>query len=112
MFDGIRFSNERLISASGLSIVGLLLENTYLAGRLNRSRLKENAAPHIKNADVAFSYIGMLCQGKSDFDFIREMDSDPEFYCRALNIQDIPSSETLRRSEEHTSELQSRPHLV
>lgn len=97
MFDGIRFSNERLISASGLSIVGLLLKKTYLAGRLNRSRLKENAAPHIKNADVAFSYIGMLCQGKSDFDFIREMDSDPEFYCRALNVQDIPSSETLRQ---------------
>jgi len=97
MFDGIRLSNERLISASGLSIVGLLLGKTKLAKRLNVSRLKENAAPHIKNSDVAFSYIGMLCQGKSGFDFAREMESDPEYYCRALDIKDIPSSETLRQ---------------
>jgi len=97
MFDGVRISNERLIIASGLSIAGLLLGKTDLAKRLNLTQLKDNAAPHIKNSDVAFSYIGMLCQGKSDFDFIREMDSDPDFYCKALGIRDIPSSETLRQ---------------
>ena len=97
MFDGIRLSNERLISASGLSIVGLLLGKTDLANRLNRSRLKENASPHIRHSDVAFAYIGLLCQGKSDFDYVREMESDVEFYCRALGIRDIPSSETLRQ---------------
>lgn len=68
MFDGIRLSNERLISASGLSIVGLLPGKTGLAKRLNQRRLKENAAPHIRNSDVAFAYIGLLCQGKSGFD--------------------------------------------
>jgi hypothetical protein len=97
MFDGIRITNERLIVASGLSIAGLLLSRTQLAKRLNETQLKDNAAPHIKNSDVAFSYIGMLCQGKSDFDYIREMDSDPDFYCKALGVRDIPSSETLRQ---------------
>ncbi len=97
MFDGIRLSNERLISASGLSIVGLLLNKTNLANRLNRSRLKENASPHIRHSDVVFAYIGLWCQGKSDFDYVREMESDPEFYRRALGLRDIPSPETLRQ---------------
>ncbi len=96
MFDGIRITNKRLISVSELSIVGFLLNQTNLSQRLNQSKLRENAAPHIQNSDVVFSYIGMLCQGKSDFDYVREMDSGPEFYCRALNIRQIPSSETLR----------------
>jgi len=93
----IRFSNERLITASGLSVAGLLLGRTRLAKHLNESKLKENAAPHIKNSDVAFAYIGLLCQGKNDFDAIREMEPDPNFYCKALGIDDIPSSETLRQ---------------
>src|SRR5690606_36368409 len=38
-----------------------------------------------------------LCQGKSDYDFIREMESDQDFYCTALDIKHIPSSETLRQ---------------
>lgn len=97
MFDGIRITNERLITASGLSVAGLLLSRTQLAKRLNEYRLKDNANPHIKNSDVAFAYIGLLCQGKSDFDYIREMDSDPDFYCKALGIHEIPSSETLRQ---------------
>lgn len=97
MFDGVRITNERLITASGLSIAGLLLSRTELAKCLNGIQLKDNAAPHIKNSDVAFAYIGLLCQGKNDFDCVREMDSDQEFYCKALGIRDIPSSETLRQ---------------
>ncbi|TCL53458.1 DDE family transposase [Hydrogenispora ethanolica] len=97
MFDGIRQSNERLITASGLSIVGLLLQKTKLQERLNLHRLKDNAAPHIKNHEIVFAYIGLLCQGKSDFDHIREMNSDPDFYRIALGIDHIPSSETLRQ---------------
>jgi hypothetical protein len=97
MFDGVRITNERIISASGLSIVGLILKNIQLQERLNASKLKDNAMPQIKNGDVANAYIGLLCQGKSDFEAIREMNTDPEFYKLALNLDDIPSSETLRQ---------------
>jgi hypothetical protein len=96
MFE-VRYSDERLITASGLSIAGLLLRRTQLARRLNESKLKDNAEPQIANSDVVFAYIGLLCQGKNDFDAIREMNSDPDFYCKALGIKDIPSSETLRQ---------------
>lgn len=97
MFDGVRITNERLISASGLAIVGLILKNTRLKKRLNASKLKDNAMPQIKNGDVASAYIGLLCQGKNDFEAIREMNSDPEFYKLALGLDTIPSSETLRQ---------------
>ena len=96
MFE-VRFSDERLITASGLSIVGLLLNRTQLAKRLNKSKLADNPHPKITNSDVVLAYLGLLCQGKSDFDHIREMDADPEFFCEALNIKNIPSSETLRQ---------------
>lgn len=96
----IRFSNERFITASGLAVAGLLLRRARLAKYLNESKLKENAAPHIKNSDVASAYIGLLCQGKNDFDAIRELEPDPDFYCKALGIDDIPSSETLRQRME------------
>jgi hypothetical protein len=96
MFE-VRFSNERLITASGLSIVGMLLKRTQLAKHLNESKLESNPAPKIPNSDVVLAYIGLLCQGKNDFDHIREMDADPDFYCQALGIRNIPSSETLRQ---------------
>jgi hypothetical protein len=38
-----------------------------LAKRLNETKLKDNAELHIKTSEVALAYIGLLCQGKSDY---------------------------------------------
>lgn len=93
----IRFSKERLITPTGLGIAGLLLDKTDIKKRVDTIKLKDNANPQIKNSDATLAYIGLLCQGKSDFDDVREMLEDPEFYTYALNIKKIPSSETLRQ---------------
>jgi len=93
----IRFSKERLITPTGLGIAGLLLDKTDFKKRVDAIKLKDNANPQIKNSDVTVSYIGLLCQGKSDFEDVREMLEDPEFFTYALNIKKIPSSETLRQ---------------
>jgi hypothetical protein len=93
----VRFGNERLITPTGLGIAGLLLKKTELKKQINVVKLKDNANPFIKNGDIAISYIGLLCQGKSDFDDVREMLEDKEFYTSALEISNIPSSETLRQ---------------
>jgi len=108
----VRFSNERLITTSGLSLAGLLLRRTQLAKRLNAIKLKDNAAPLISNADVAFSFIGLLCQGKSDFEAIKEMLYDPDFYCKALALHNIPSSETLRQRMDLAGSLWRESILV
>ncbi|KYC69442.1 hypothetical protein B4099_1368 [Heyndrickxia coagulans] len=45
---------------------------------------------------MAKSYIGLLCQGKSDFDNIETFREDT-FFQLALDIQRVPSSPTLRQ---------------
>ena len=36
----------------------------------------------IKNGDILLSYIGLLCQGKTSYEDIREMSADPDYYIR------------------------------
>ena len=59
---------EFYTSQSGMALVGLAINRyTTLASRLAK------AAPcqGIATADVLRSYLGLLCQGKSDFEAIR-----------------------------------------
>ena len=64
----------------------------------------------IKNGDILLSYIGLLCQGKTSYEDIREMSDDPDFYKMALGItRSIPSAETLRqRMDDIGSSLRER----
>ncbi|KYP79955.1 transposase [Ferroacidibacillus organovorans] len=81
---------------SGLSLVGLLLDKTNLGSRLNQTTVPGVGTPDISNRDVAYSYLGLLCQGKSDFDHIEPFRED-EFFFAALQIGTVPSSPTLRQ---------------
>lgn len=47
---------------------------------------------------MLLTYIGMLCQGKPQYEAVREMIDDPDYYKYALGISyAIPSAETLRQ---------------
>lgn len=50
----------------------------------------------VATSDLLRSYLGLLAQGKSDFDAIENFRGDP-FYKRALGIGLLPSSPTLRQ---------------
>ena len=95
----IEFTNERIIPASGLSVVGAILGKSDFTKRLNRMDVTKNRSQHqIKNGDIILTYIGMLCMGKPGFEAVHEMDDDPDFYKLALGItRSIPSEETLRQ---------------
>lgn len=95
----VAFTNERIIPASGLSVVGALLGKSDLVKRVNRMDVKKNRSQHqIKNGDVLLTFIGMLCMGKPHFEAVHEMDDDKAFYKAALGItRSIPSEETLRQ---------------
>ncbi|MEJ3787939.1 IS1380 family transposase [Heyndrickxia faecalis] len=93
----IEATKERIVAQSGLAIVGNLLNLTNLASRLNAYRLPDiSRNPVCSNADVAKSYIGLLCQGESDYDNIETFREDA-FFALALDIQRVPSSPTLRQ---------------
>lgn len=93
----IEFSDERLITPSGLVFVGQILGKSSFVKKINRAPIsKDYLQEQIKNGDVLLTYIGMLCQGKPQYEAVREMMDDPDYYKYALGISyAIPSAETL-----------------
>lgn len=89
-------TNEILTPISGLACVGALLSRTNLRKRLNAIKIQDMQNPDIKNGDIAAAYIGLLCQGKNDFDSIEPFREDP-FFKISLGNKHIPSSPTLRQ---------------
>ena len=96
----VTFTNERIVSPSGLAIIGGMLGKSDLVKRLNRIPVDEQkrSQPQIKNGDIALTYIGLLAQGKTEFESVKEMSDDEAFFKDALGIaRSIPSAETLRQ---------------
>ena len=95
----VELSNERLITPSGLSLVGGALGKSDLVKRASRVKIdNRRSQPQIKNGDILLTYIGLLCQGKPSFEAVRELHADPDYYKAALGISyAIPSAETLRQ---------------
>ena len=95
----IEFSDERLITPSGLVFVGQILGKSNFVKKMNRAPISTGyLQKQIKNGDILLTYIGMLCQGKPQYEAVREMMDDPDYYKYALGIAyAIPSAETLRQ---------------
>ncbi len=95
----VEFTDERIIPAGGLAVVGALLGKSDFVKKLNRMDVTSKRSQHqIKNGDLLLTYIGMLCMGKPYFEAVHEMDDDKAFYQAALGItRSIPSEETLRQ---------------
>ena len=80
-------------------VAGLALVGHYLAalqpvlGRLDAALSVKSG---VANSDIVRSYVGLLVQGKSDFDAIENFRGDT-FYKQALGIGLLPSSPTLRQ---------------
>lgn len=107
----IEFTNERIIPASGLAVVGAILGKSDFVKRCNRMDVTPNRSRHqIKNGDILLTYIGLLCMGKPACQAVHEMEDDPDFYKYALGItRSIPSEETLRqRMDDIGSSLRDR----
>lgn len=95
----IVFTNERIIPASGLAVVGAILGKSDFVKRCNRMDFTKNRSQHqIKNGDILLTYIGLLTMGKPAYESVHEFDNDQEFYKYAPGItRSIPSEETLRQ---------------
>ena len=92
----IEVTDEIIPTQSGLALLGLLLSKTKLAERLDNLPTETGVEPEIPNSDIAKSYLGLLVQGKTDFDHIEAYRSDP-FFKKCLDMEKVPSSSTLRQ---------------
>jgi hypothetical protein len=91
----IKETRDRIITPGGLALVGSLLAKTSLARMINRLG-KPTEVKH-QNANCVIPYIALLCQGKTAYDDMRELQEDIGFSCRALRINTLPSAETVRQ---------------
>lgn len=83
-----------LTPVAGLALVGHYLKALQpVLGRLGAALPVRSG---VANSDIVRSYVGLLVQGKSDFDAIENFRGDT-FYKQALGIGLLPSSPTLRQ---------------
>jgi Transposase DDE domain group 1 len=83
-----------LTPVAGLALVGNYLKAAQpVLGRLDAALPVKSG---VANSDIVRSYLGLLVQGKSDFDAIENFRGDA-FYKQSLGIALLPSSPTLRQ---------------
>ena len=91
-------TNERIIPASGLAIVGAILDKCHFIKRFNELKNGDKRSrKHIGLGDLLATYIVMLCMGKPSFSSVHEMDDDPEAFRLCTGISRFPSEEMLRQ---------------
>jgi len=98
--DSVAHTNEASIGHAGLSLIGEMARISGLDHAcVGVTGMKQ---PQISDPDILRSLCGLIAQGKTDFDHIREFVED-SFFQGALGINRIPSSEILRQWFEHMS---------
>jgi Transposase DDE domain group 1 len=97
-----------LTPVAGLALVGDHLKT--LAPVLARLDAALPVRGGVSSSDIVRSYVGLLVQGKSDFDAIENHRSD-KFYKHALGITLLPSSPTLRQRMDAQAE-QLSPYVL
>jgi len=91
-----------LTSNAGLALVGQYFKRLGINQRIDTKYPLSGKG--IANSDILKSYLGLLVQGKNDFDAIEAFRSDA-FFSRALGIGAVPSSPTLRqRMDSHSAD--------
>lgn len=92
-----------LTPVAGLALVGHHLQRLTPVFRQIDGALPVSGGVAV--SDILRSYVGLLVQGKSDFDAIENFRGDA-FFKHALNIRLLPSSPTLRqRMDARASDL-------
>lgn len=88
--------DEQLVSHSGLSLVGAILDRTRIRERLDKIRLPGRVFPGISHGAVVTAMLGLMCLGKPDFDAVEPF-RDDKFFIESLGLGKVPSSSTLRQ---------------
>jgi len=93
---------EFYTSHSGLALVGACL-NRFVD--LEKELTSAMPLRHgISHGDMAKSYLGLLCQGKSDFEAVAQFRED-DFFKESLGIKQVPSISSLRQRMDKGAEI-------
>lgn len=97
-------------------VAGLALVGHYLNALKPQLKALDLALPvrtGVATSDIVRSYLGLLVQGKSDFDAIENFRGD-KFFKHALGIELLPSSPTLRQRMDAKAEemFDAMPRMI
>ena len=82
-----RLSDERLITPTGISLVGRLLATSNFIRIINRLPIeKKRSQPQIPTGDILLCYIALLCQAKTGFDNGRTFSGKTNRFLRKSTI--------------------------
>jgi len=100
-------SSQVLTGQAGVALVGRALERF--------ARVSQHIDPNfpvrtgaLPNSTILKAYLGLLCQGKSDFEAIERHRGEP-FYAAALGLEGVPSCSRLRQ---RLDELATMPGVL
>lgn len=85
-----------LTPVAGLALVGQHLERLSPVFEQIDKALPVRTKTGVQTSDILRSYVGLLVQGKSDFEAIENYRGDA-FFKQSLGIELLPSSATLRQ---------------
>jgi len=88
-------SEADFTSHAGLGLIGMALER-YTEVATDAAAVAPLRCDAISHRDVLYSYVAMLCLGKSDFEAINDFREDA-FFHEALGLGQAPSEGTLRQ---------------
>ena len=83
-----------LTSNAGVALVGQYIKRLEISNCVDRKF--PVGIGGIANSDILKSYLGLLVQGKNDFDAVEEFRGD-DFFTRSLGVGIVPSCSTLRQ---------------
>lgn len=95
-------SKHEITSHSGMALIGQCLRRYTDLKR--RADIVSPMRHGIKSSDVLAAYVGLLCQGKTDYEAIENF-RDNRFFQEALGINDVPSEGTLRQRFDDCSKV-------
>eukprot|EP01008_Symbiontida_sp_HLA12_P002155 NODE_34_length_1806_cov_8.697564_g32_i0.p1 GENE.NODE_34_length_1806_cov_8.697564_g32_i0~~NODE_34_length_1806_cov_8.697564_g32_i0.p1 ORF type:complete len:443 (+),score=93.41 NODE_34_length_1806_cov_8.697564_g32_i0:252-1580(+) len=88
---------EMLATHSGLLCVGVLLESMNLKEKLDHLPDIHCVDPDFSHSDILYSMIGLMSIGKPCYDAVETFRDRQDFFVKALNISNCPSSPTIRQ---------------
>ncbi len=96
-------SKDFYTARAGLKLLGKAIAVSGLQRRLRRlDKLDGSSGRGIRHAEIVMTYLGLIAQGKSDFESAENVRQD-WFFRAALGIEKSPSSARLRQRMDESS---------
>lgn len=102
----IEQTDEIISNNTGLVLVNNIMESTNFKQKINNKNYLKVQSREITNKDIFMSYIGILAQGRTEFERADEYRNN-QYFKQALDIEKSPSCSILRQRFNAIGEIES-----